>query len=75
MQPLNKKAKTMNLPVVACVVDGSGNLLALERQEDAILASIDIACGKAYTSVAKFFKMPTDVISPGQPALASLCMG
>lgn len=64
-----QKAKTMNLPVVACVVDASGNLLALERQEEAILASIDIAWGKAYTSAVT--KMPTDELArasqPGQP--------
>jgi ATP:cob(I)alamin adenosyltransferase len=64
-----ERAETMNLPVVACVVDAAGNLLVLERQEEAILASIDIARGKAFTSAAT--KMPTHELAqasqPGQP--------
>jgi uncharacterized protein GlcG (DUF336 family) len=59
----------MDLPIVASVVDAGGNLLLLERQEEAMLASIDIANGKAYTAAAT--KMPTHTLAkvsqPGQP--------
>lgn len=63
------QAHSMDLPIVTSVVDAGGNLLLLERQEDAILASIDIAWGKAFTAAAT--KMPTHILAeasqPGQP--------
>lgn len=46
------KAREIGLPFVIAVVDGGGNLVALHRMDDALLASIDIAINKAYTAVA-----------------------
>lgn len=63
-----KHAETMPLPIVAAVVDAGGNLVALQRMEGALLASIDIAVNKAYTAVA--VKIATndlaEVAQPGQ---------
>lgn len=62
------KAEEINVPVVVSVVDAGGNLLAMERMDDAFVTSIDIANNKAYTSWA--LKCGTDemaeVIQPGQ---------
>jgi uncharacterized protein GlcG (DUF336 family) len=52
-----KEAKKINVPMVIAVVDGGGNLVALQRMDRALLVSIDIATNKAYTSVA--VKIPT----------------
>jgi ATP:cob(I)alamin adenosyltransferase len=52
-----EKACELGVPVVTAVVDGGGNLISLARQDGALLASIDLARGKAYTAVA--VKMPT----------------
>ncbi|BCV25852.1 cob(I)yrinic acid a,c-diamide adenosyltransferase [Gelria sp. Kuro-4] len=64
-----KQAERLGLPVVAAVVDSAGQLLLLERQVGALIASIDIAWKKAYT--AAVLKMPThtlaDLAQPGQP--------
>ena len=43
--------------MVISVVDEGGNLIAIQRMDDAWLASIDIAQNKAWTSVA--LKMPS----------------
>ncbi|HHY92542.1 MAG TPA: ATP:cob(I)alamin adenosyltransferase, partial [Firmicutes bacterium] len=63
------KAQELGLPVVAAVVDSAGQLLLLERQVGALLASIDIAWKKAYT--AAVLKLPTHTLAelaqPGQP--------
>ena len=51
------------------VVDAGGNLLAFARMDGAFLGSIDVALGKASTSVA--FQMTTSdlapLVVPGQP--------
>jgi ATP:cob(I)alamin adenosyltransferase len=64
-----RRAQDLGLPVVAAVVDAAGHLLALERQEGALIASIDIAWKKAYTAAT--LKMPTHALAelaqPGQP--------
>ncbi len=52
-----QKAKELDIKMVITVVDEGGNLVATHRMDDAWLASIDIAQGKAWTSVA--LKMPT----------------
>lgn len=52
-----KKAEELDIKMVITVVDEGGNLVATHRMDDAWLASIDIAHGKAWTSVA--LKMPT----------------
>lgn len=63
------EAIAMGIPVVFSVVDTGGNLVLVHRMEDALLASLDIAVNKAYTSVA--LKMPTHevapLVQPGQP--------
>ena len=52
-----EKAEQMGVPVVFAAVDRGGNLMLLQRMEGALLASVEIASGKAYTASA--LKMPT----------------
>ena len=52
-----EKAKQLGVPVVFAAVDQGGNLVLLQRMEGALLASIEIATGKAYTASA--LKMAT----------------
>jgi len=63
-----KKAIEINVPMVIAVVDVGGNLVAQERMDNALLASVSIALNKAYTAVA--LKMSTEqaaaVSQPGQ---------
>jgi len=63
------KALEIGVPMVIAVVDAGGNLVALHRQDGALLASIDTAQNKAYTAVA--LKLPTaqvaPLVQPGQP--------
>jgi uncharacterized protein GlcG (DUF336 family) len=63
------KAKAIGVPMVIAVVDGGANLIALQRMDQALLVSIDIAVNKAYSAVAT--KVPTHelakVAQPGQP--------
>ena len=55
--------------VVAAVCDAGGNLVALQREDDAYIASLDIASNKAFTSVS--LKMTTEQVGrlaqPGGP--------
>lgn len=51
------KAVEINVPMVISVVDMDGNLVLLHRMEGSLLASLDIAQNKAFTSVA--LKMPS----------------
>lgn len=51
------KANQMGLRSVIAIVDEGGNLIALHRMDNARIAGIDIAMGKAWTSVA--MQMPT----------------
>ena len=64
-----KKSVEINVPMVITVVDEGGNLIAQERMDGALLASIAISRGKAYTAVA--LKMPTETLAgltqPTQP--------
>lgn len=64
-----EKAVEIGVPMVIAVVDGGGNLVALQRMDGALLVSIDIATNKAYTAVA--VKLPTHdlagVSQSGQP--------
>jgi|LGVE01.1.fsa_nt_gb ATP:cob(I)alamin adenosyltransferase len=55
------KAEEINVPIVFSVVDKGGNLVYLERMEDALLASIDISINKAYTANA--LKLSTDKVA------------
>lgn len=64
-----QKSVEINVPMVITVVDEGGNLIAQERMDGALLASIAISKGKAYTAVA--LKMPTEKLAsltqPNQP--------
>lgn len=52
-----KRAGELGVPVVFSAVDSGGNLVLLERMEGALLGSVDVSVGKAYTANA--FRMPT----------------
>ena len=52
-----KEAEKLGCPMVIAISDSGGNLLALNRMENALLASIQIAQDKAYTAVLG--KMPS----------------
>jgi uncharacterized protein GlcG (DUF336 family) len=52
-----KKATEIGIPMVIAIVDKGGNLIAMERMDGALLVSLDIAKGKAYSAVA--VQMPT----------------
>lgn len=62
-----KKAAELGKEFVFAVVNSEGNLILEEKMDKAILASIDIALKKAYTSAA--LKMPTselaELVKPG----------
>jgi uncharacterized protein GlcG (DUF336 family) len=64
-----KKSEQIGVPMVIAVVDASGNMVAEQRMDQALLVSIDIALNKAYTAVA--IKIPTHELAPlsqpGQP--------
>ncbi|MQL53309.1 cob(I)yrinic acid a,c-diamide adenosyltransferase [Desulfofundulus thermobenzoicus] len=64
-----EKARQIGVPMVIVVADGAGNPVLLERMHGALLASLDIAAGKAFTAVA--LKMETEKLSvlaaPGGP--------
>jgi cob(I)alamin adenosyltransferase len=64
-----RKANEMGIPMTIAVCDPGGNQVALGRMDNAILASLDYAIGKAYTAVA--MKMNTadlvPYVQPGQP--------
>ncbi|MBK8445237.1 MAG: cob(I)yrinic acid a,c-diamide adenosyltransferase [Micropruina sp.] len=54
------QARAMGVPIVFAGVDSGGNLMLLHRMADSLLASIDIAINKAFTSAA--FKLPTSAL-------------
>lgn len=53
-----EKAIKINVPMVICISDSSGNPIVIERMDNALLASVNIAQRKAYTAIA--FKTPTE---------------
>jgi uncharacterized protein GlcG (DUF336 family) len=69
MSAARDKAAEIGVPMVMAVVDEGGNLVALQRMDQALLVSIDVAINKAYTAVA--VKLPTHELAPlaqpGQP--------
>ena len=69
IEAAKRRANEIGVPMTIAVVDMGGNLVALARMDGAILASLDIAIGKAYTAVA--MKMSTadlaPMVQPGQP--------
>lgn len=56
-QAAEEKAAELGVPIVFAAVDAGGNLILVHRMEDSLLASIDIAINKAYTSTA--MRQPT----------------
>lgn len=52
-----RKGEELGVPVVFSAVDRGGNLMLLQRMEGALLGSVDVSAGKAYTANA--FQMPT----------------
>ena len=48
---VREEAATRGLPLAAAVVDDGGHLLASERMDGAALGAMQLAIGKAYTSV------------------------
>lgn len=62
-----QKAQEIGVPMVISVADSGGNLVAVHRMDEALLASIDISINKAFTAVA--VKLPThqltEVAQPG----------
>lgn len=69
IEAAKNKANEIDVPMTIAVIDAGGNLVALSRMDNAILASLDIAVGKAYTATA--MKMSTadlaSAVQPGQP--------
>lgn len=47
-----EKAYEIQVPMVVCITDFGGNIILLERMDDAILISLEVAMKKAYTAVA-----------------------
>lgn len=64
-----ERAHAIGVPMVIAVVDEGGNLKAFRRMDGALLASVQIAQGKAYTSAA--LRLPTREVGaqvqPGAP--------
>lgn len=60
-EALNRHARELGFPAVSAVCDAGGNLLALQRDDGALIASIDIAANKAYTAVS--LKMTTEQLA------------
>ncbi|BCS89838.1 GlcG/HbpS family heme-binding protein [Pseudodesulfovibrio sediminis] len=63
------KADELGVPMVIAVVDGGGNLMAQERQDDALIVSIELSRDKAYSAVAVKADTATigDLAQPGAP--------
>ncbi|HYG59299.1 MAG TPA: heme-binding protein, partial [Symbiobacteriaceae bacterium] len=63
------RARAIGVPMVIAVVDAGGNLKLFKRMDGALLASVDIAVNKAYTSAA--VRLPTREVGklaqPGAP--------
>jgi len=64
-----RKAEDIGSPSAIAVVDAGGHLLAFARMDEAILASVDIAINKAFTSLATHFATGdlADQAKPGGP--------
>lgn len=54
------KAEALGVPLTLAVTDAHGNLVAFRRMDGALLGSVDIAQGKAYTAVA--FQQDTEAL-------------
>lgn len=51
-------AEKIQIPMVLTVVDEGGNMVAMHRMDDSLLASISISYSKAYTAAA--LRLPTE---------------
>ncbi len=60
-QAVLEKARETGVKVVCAVCDSGGNLMSLLRDDDAYIASINVAQNKAYTAVS--LKMPTEILA------------
>ncbi|MFR3730316.1 GlcG/HbpS family heme-binding protein [Lacrimispora sp.] len=62
-------AESLHIPMVFTVVDDGGNMVAMHRMDDSLLAGISVSHAKAYTAAA--LRIPTEeagkTILPGQP--------
>lgn len=54
-------ARSRGVKAVVAVSDASGNLVSFQREDDALVASVDIAINKAYTSAS--LKMSTSKVA------------
>ncbi|MGD9609852.1 MAG: heme-binding protein [Desulfovibrionaceae bacterium] len=46
------KADAIGVPMVVAVVDAGGNLVAMDRQDEALLVSLELARDKAFSALA-----------------------
>ena len=58
IEAAKEKAKKIGFSMTLVVCDAAGNLIALQRMDDAALVSLEIAVNKAHTAVLG--KIPTD---------------
>lgn len=69
VEAVMKKAREIGVLSVCVVCDAGGNPIILKRDDDAFIASVNVALNKAYTSVS--LKMPTKKLEtltkPGDP--------
>lgn len=69
VEAVMKKAREIGVLSVCVVCDAGGNPVILKRDDDAYIASVNVALNKAYTSVS--LKMPTKKLEtltkPGDP--------
>ncbi len=63
------KAKEINSPSSITILDAGRNMVGFLRMDNALLASIEISHGKAYTSASLRMKTAdvTDAVQPGGP--------
>ena len=59
---VREAARNMGVRAVTAVCDAGGNPVVLQRDDDAFIASVDIAMNKAFTSVS--LKMTTEELAP-----------
>ena len=52
IEKAEKMAESIHVPMVITVVDQGGNMVAMHRMDDSLLASISISYSKAYTAAA-----------------------
>ena len=50
IEKAEKMAESIHVPMVITVVDQGGNMVAMHRMDDSLLASISISYSKAYTA-------------------------